>query len=51
MGSNEHGVAIGNGAVFCKVSDGKENGLIRVDFLHLGLEQATTARDALRSGL
>ncbi|MCJ7533344.1 MAG: hypothetical protein MUO64_20275 [Anaerolineales bacterium] len=47
MGSNEHGVVIGNGAVVSKIPYGKEDGLIRMDFLHLGLEQSATARDAL----
>jgi len=44
MGSNEHGVVVGNEAVFSKIPYGKEDGLIRMDFLHLGLEQAATAR-------
>jgi dipeptidase len=47
MGANEHGVTIGNEAVFSKVSYGKEPGLIGMDFIRLALERAKTAREAL----
>jgi secernin len=47
MGANEHGVAIGNEAVFSKVPPGKEPGLIGMDFIRLALERARTAREAL----
>ena len=47
MGANEHGVVIGNEAVFTKVPYGKEPGLIGMDFLRLALERAATARAAL----
>ncbi len=47
MGTNEHGVTIGNEAVFTKVPYGKEPGLIGMDFLRLALERAATAREAV----
>ncbi|NSW51921.1 MAG: C69 family dipeptidase [Anaerolineae bacterium] len=47
MGANEHGVVIGNEAVFSKVPAGKEPGLIGMDYLRLGLERGETAEDAL----
>lgn len=47
MGTNEHGVAIGNEAVFAKEPYGKEPGLIGMDFIRLALERAQTARTAL----
>lgn len=47
MGANEHGVVIGNEAVFTKVPYGKEPGLIGMDFLRLALERAATADEAL----
>lgn len=47
MGTNEHGVVIGNEAVFTKIPYGKEPGLIGMDFLRLALERGRTARDAL----
>ena len=47
MGANEHGVVIGNEAVFTKVPYEKENALIGMDFLRLSLERASTAREAV----
>ncbi len=47
MGVNEHGVAIGNEAVFTKVPYQKEPGLIGMDFLRLALERASSAEEAL----
>jgi secernin len=47
MGANEHGVAIGNEAVFTKVPYDKNPGLIGMDFLRLALERSRTAREGL----
>lgn len=47
MGANEHGVVIGNEAVFTKVPYDKTPGLIGMDFLRLALERASTADEAL----
>ncbi len=47
MGINEFGVVIGNEAVFSKISANKEPGLIGMDYLRLGLERGTSAKDAL----
>ncbi len=47
MGANEHGVAIGNEAVFTKVPGAKDTSLIGMDFLRLALERGQTAREAL----
>ena len=47
MGANEHGVVIGNEAVFTKVPNDKKPGLIGMDFLRLALERASTADEAL----
>jgi secernin len=46
MGANEHGVAIGNEAVFTKVPYDKKPGLIGMDFLRLALERSRTAAEA-----
>ncbi len=47
MGANEHGVTIGNEAVFAKIPYEKQPGLIGMDLLRLGLERGKTAREAL----
>jgi dipeptidase len=47
MGANEHGVVIGNEAVFTKVPHEKQPGLIGMDLLRLGLERADRATDAV----
>jgi len=47
MGANEHGVVIGNEAVFTKVPYEKEPGLIGMDFIRLALERASSADEAL----
>ncbi len=47
MGANEHGVTIGNEAVFTKVPYDKGPGLIGMDFLRLALERSRTAAEAL----
>jgi secernin len=48
MGVNEHGLAIGNEAIFTKVPYDKENGLIGMDFIRLALERAKTAFEGLK---
>lgn len=48
MGANEHGVVIGNEAVFSKESAGK-HGLIGMDFLRLALERGNTAETAMQT--
>jgi dipeptidase len=47
MGANEHGLVIGNEAVFSKVPGPKEEALLGMDLLRLALERASTARQAL----
>jgi secernin len=47
MGSNQHGVTIGNEAVFTRVPYEKGPALTGMDLLRLALERAATARAAL----
>jgi dipeptidase len=46
MGANEHGVVIGNEAVFTHAGEG-EPALLGMDLLRLALEQAATAEEAV----
>lgn len=48
MGVNEHGLAIGNEAIFSKLPADKEKKLIGMDLLRLGLERARNAQEAIR---
>ncbi len=48
MGVNEHGVVIGNEAVFSKIPAGKEPGLIGMDYLRLALERGATAEASVQ---
>ncbi len=49
MGANEHGVVIGNEAVFTRVPYDKGPGLIGMDFIRLALERARNAQAALET--
>lgn len=47
MGANEHGLTIGNEAIFSTVPAQKEPALLGMDLLRLALERAATAREAV----
>ncbi len=49
MGANEHGVAIGNEAVFTKESLKGDDGLIGMDLLRLALERASNRDEAAQT--
>jgi len=48
MGVNEHGLAIGNEAVYSRVPANKEPALLGMDLLRLALERAVTPREAVQ---
>lgn len=47
MGANEHGVVIGNEAMFASIPAGRKRALVGMDLVRLGLERASTAADAV----
>ena len=46
-GANEHGVVIGNEAVWTRVPESENNLLLGMDFVRLGLERGETSKEAL----
>ena len=47
MGVNEHGLAIGNEAIFSKIPANKEPALLGMDMLRLALERAAAPQEAI----
>jgi secernin len=47
MGTNEHGLVIGNEAVYSKIPANKEPALLGMDMLRAALERAVTPREAV----
>jgi dipeptidase len=47
MGANEHGLVIGNEAIFSKVPAQQDPALLGMDLLRLALERAATAREGV----
>ena len=47
MGANEHGLVIGNEAVYAKIAPQKEPALLGMDLVRLALERAADAAEAL----
>jgi len=47
IGANEHGVVIGNEAVFSKIPAEKKEKLLGMDMLRIALERANTAQNAM----
>jgi len=47
MGINQHGLAVGNEAIFSKIPANKQPALLGMDLLRLGLERARTAPQAV----
>jgi dipeptidase len=48
IGVNEHGLVIGNEAIFSKIPANKESALLGMDLLRAALERAVTAREGLQ---
>lgn len=48
IGANEHGLVIGNEAIYSKVPANKEPALLGMDMLRIALERAVTPREALQ---
>ena len=48
MGVNQHGLAIGNEAVYSKIPANKEPALLGMDMLRVALERAVTPREAIQ---
>ncbi len=48
MGVNEHGLVIGNEAIFSKIPANKEPALLGMDMLRAALERAITPREAMQ---